>query len=147
VHALYKRKEGESFLNPRSPLVESCWVSLKELKASLSHQTCIQKEIYLFTLDECELASAEARGALICQSVRPILHTAAAMSTTSTSALLPHQDVLGKGVEVPLVQLVPDIAMAQYQKVAFSKIEMGTMIGQGTTAVSLLRRLLPLCVP
>lgn len=29
------------------------------------------------------------------------------------------------------MEIVPDIAMAQYKKVAFSQIEMGTMIGQG----------------
>jgi hypothetical protein len=30
----------------------------------------VQKEVYMFTLDECELASAEDRKVLVCQSVR-----------------------------------------------------------------------------
>jgi hypothetical protein len=40
------------------------------------------------------------------------------------------QGVIGR-IDVPLLEIVPDIAMAQYKKVAFSKIEMGPVIGQG----------------
>jgi hypothetical protein len=35
---------------------------------------------------------------------------------------------------VPLTEIVPDIAMAQYKKVAFSKIELGPVLGQGNSS-------------
>lgn len=88
-----------------------------------------QKEPYLFTLDECELASAEDRRVLVCQSVCHRLRVR--FDQSAIAHTLPSQNVL-KGVEVPLIEIVPDIAMAQYKKIAFSQIEMGAMIGQGT---------------
>ena len=66
---------------------------------------------------------------LICQSVRSFSRDEAS-DRSYAYALNLAQGVIGR-IEVPLTEIVPDIAMAQYKKVAFSKIEMGPVIGQG----------------
>lgn len=69
---------------------------------------------------------------LICQSVRSFSRIPFGLTLVHSYTLNLVQGVIGR-IEVPLTEIVPDIAMAQYKKVAFSKIEMGPVIGQGNS--------------
>ncbi len=114
-------------------------VNFTEIRVPCTHCFKEKKDKpYMFTLLECELASCEDIKALKCpedslvsNNSIPLDHCFAAEQTFS--AIVCEQAVLGKGAEVPLVELVPDIAMTQYKQIPYSKIELGAMIGKGGT--------------
>jgi serine/threonine protein kinase len=92
-------------------------VNFLEVTVPCSHCYKARKEKpYLFNMDLCELAAAEDKKVLICE-----------VESAGIG--------FGKGgVEVPLTELVPDLAMAQYTKIPYQLIELGPFLGKGTFA-------------
>jgi hypothetical protein len=93
------------------------WFGVNFLEVLVPCSHCYKKrkeKPFVFNMDQCELAAAEDRKALVCEVDSPI--------------------GIGKGTEVPLVELVPDLAMAQYTKIPYQMIELGPFLGKGTFA-------------